>query len=257
VSSSDSESPLARNQVVWDAVNAQFTDADADRRWRATDVTWGLFRHPESELGVLRDVAGLRVLDLACGTGYFAAWLARRGASVVALDLSAAQLRTARRCQRQYGPTFPLLRADAQRLPLRAGGFDLVVSEHGAPAWCDPARWLPEAARVLRPGGRLVFLTTSLIAALTVPDEGGVAADHLLRGVRDVSTVAWDGGGVEHHPSPGTWIRLLTDSGFDVVALHELYAPEGAVEPDWYEIVSASWATHWPAEELWVARRAR
>jgi SAM-dependent methyltransferase len=253
----DPESSLARNQRVWDAVNAQFTDADADRRWQTTDVTWGLFAHPESSLQVLGDVAGLRVLDLACGSGYFGGWLVRQGAAVVGVDFSAAQLRTAQRCQREYGPLYPLVQGDAEHLPLAAESFDLVVSEHGAPAWCDPTRWLAEAARVLRPGGRLVFLTTSLLAALTVPAEAGVADSRLLRGVRDVSTIAWEGGGVEHHPSPGTWIRTLIASGFQVVALHELYAPANAIDPAWYEIVSASWAKNWPAEELWVARRAR
>jgi SAM-dependent methyltransferase len=251
------DSTLARNQVVWAAVNAQFTDADADRRWRSDETVWGLFAHPESRLRVLGDLAGRRVLDLACGSGYFGAWLARRDASVVALDFSSAQLRTASRCQREYGPVFPLIQADAQRLPLADQTFDLVVSEHGAPAWCEPDAWLAEAARVLRPDGLLVFLTTSLLAALTVPADAGVAGDRLLRGVRDVSTVTWDGGGTEHHPSPGTWIRALTDHGFVVEALHELYAPGGADDPAWYEIVSASWATNWPAEELWVARRAR
>jgi SAM-dependent methyltransferase len=251
------ESPLARNQRVWDAVNEQFTDTDADRRWQANEMTWGLFEHAESELDVLGGVSGLRMLDLACGTGYFGGWLARLGADVVGVDFSAAQLRTAQRCQRAYGPAYPLLQGDAEQLPLADQSFDLVLSEHGAPAWCDPSRWLAEAARVLRPDGRLVFLTTSLLAALTVPAEGGVAATRLLRGVRDVSTIAWEGGGVEHHPSPGTWIRTLTASGFEVVALHELYAPADAIDPAWYEIVSASWAKNWPAEELWVARRAR
>ena len=251
------DSDLALNQAVWAAVNEQFTDADADRRWTQPEITWGLFSVPEQRLQVIGDVAACRVLDLACGTGYFAAWLTRGHAEVTALDFSPEQLRTALRCQRQYGPTFPLLRADAQRLPFPTGSFDLVVSEHGAPSWCDPRRWVPEVARVLVPDGRLVFLTNSVLAALCVPEEGGPAGERLLRGQRDVARVRWPGGGVEFHPSHGQWIATLRDSGFEVSALHEVYPREDAADHAWYQIVSAQWASNWPAEELWVASLRR
>lgn len=73
------------------------------------------------------------------------------------VGLSPAQLATARRCQERFGLWFPLIKADAGAVPLPDGGFDLAISECGASLWCDPARWVPEAARLLRPGGRLVF----------------------------------------------------------------------------------------------------
>ncbi|HET7901387.1 MAG TPA: class I SAM-dependent methyltransferase [Candidatus Nanopelagicales bacterium] len=245
---------LARNRALWSVVNEQFTDAAADASWRSDEVVWGLFRARDSELGVVGDVAGLDVVDLAGGTAYVAAWLHRRGARVVSLDLSGAQLATARRCQQLYGPVFPLLQADAQRLPLRSASYDLVLSEHGAAAWCDPERWVAEAARVLRPGGRLVFLTNSLLSALCVPEDEGAAHERLLRGQREVRTVTWPGGGVEHHPSHGDWIRVLTSHGFVVEALHELYAPDDARDHEYYDIATADWAARWPAEELWSAR---
>ena len=156
-------------------MNERFTDAAAEEMWARSDVVWGLFAVPERELGVLGDVHGLDVLELACGTAYFSAWLARAGARTVAVDFSSEQLATARRVQGRLGPAFPLIQGDAERVPLADGRFDLVVSEHGAAAWCDPERWLPEAARLLRPGGRLVFLTNSYLSALCVPDEAGVA----------------------------------------------------------------------------------
>ena len=162
---------------------------------------------------MLGDVRGLDVLELASGTAYFGAWLARAGASLVALDLSAEQLATARRLQRRLGPVFPLVQGDAERLPLADASFDLVVSEHGAAAWCDPERWLPEAARVLRPGGRLVFLTNSHLSALCVPADEGVAERQLLRGYGEAYRVHWPGGGIEFHPSHGDWVRLLRAVG--------------------------------------------
>src|SRR5688572_21995224 len=163
--------------------------------WARPEMVWGLFAGAERELRVLGDVRDLDVLELACGTAYFSAWLARAGAKVVAADLSGEQLATARRLQRQRGPAFPLVQADAERIPVAAGRFDLVVSEHGAAAWCDPERWLPEAARVLRPGGRLVFLTNSHLSALCVPAEEGVAEERLVRGQREAHRVQWSGGG--------------------------------------------------------------
>ncbi|MET1058862.1 MAG: class I SAM-dependent methyltransferase [Nocardioides sp.] len=246
---------IALNRALWAVVNERFTDAAADVLWERRDAAWGLFAVPERELGVLGDVRGLDVAELACGTAYFSAWLTRAGARTVAVDLSGEQLATARRLQRRSGPVFPLVQADGERVPLASGRFDLVVSEHGTAAWCDPERWLPEAARLLRPGGRLVFLTNSHLSALCVPAEEGVAEERLLRGQREAYRVRWPGGGVEFHPSHGDWVRLLRASGFVVQALHELYAPPDSGDHPFYEIVTSAWATRWPAEELWVATR--
>lgn len=246
---------VALNRALWRVLNERFTDAAADALWSRTDVVWGLFAVPDRLLGAVGDVRDLDVLEMASGTAYFSAWLTRAGARAVALDLSAEQLATAQDLQRRVGPAFPLVQADAERIPLASGRFDLVVSEHGVAAWCDPERWLPEAARLLRPGGRLVFLTNSLLSALCVPTDEGVAADRLLRGQRDAYKVRWPGGGVEFHPSHGDWVRLLRSCGLAVEALHEIYAPVDALDHPFYEIVSAEWATRWPAEELWVARQ--
>jgi SAM-dependent methyltransferase len=246
---------VALNRALWAVVNDRFTDAAAGAMWERHEVVWGLFAVPEHRLRVLGDVRGLDVAEVACGTAYVSAWLARAGARPVALDLSGEQLATARRMQDTVGPGFPLVQADAEHLPLASGSVDLVVSEHGAAAWCDPARWLPEAARVLRPGGRLVFLTNSHLSALCVPPDEGVAGDRLLRGYAEAYRVQWPGGGVEFHPSHGDWVRLLRAAGFMVEAMHEVFAPHEGDDHPFYEIVSHDWATRWPAEELWVARR--
>ena len=251
----DRAAELAMNRDLWAVVNERFTGPAAAALWSRREFVWGLFEVPERSLGALGDVVGLDVLELASGTAYCSAWLARAGARPVATDLSAEQLATARGLQRQKGPHFPLVQADAQRVPLADQSFDVVLSEHGAAAWCDPEEWLPEAARLLRPGGRLAFLTNSLLSALCVPEDEGVASDRLQRGQRQAYHVRWPGGGAEFHPSHGDWVRLLRRSGFAVEALHELYAPADAHDHPFYEIVSVDWASKWPAEELWVARR--
>ena len=248
-------SEIAWNRALWAVLNERFTDAAAEERWTRTEIVWGLFSTPERHLDVLGSVRGRDVAELACGTAYFSAWLVRAGARTVAVDLSAEQLTTARRLQAQFGPVFPLVQADGERIPLRSAQFDLVVSEHGVAAWCDPERWLPEAARLLRPGGRLVFLTNSHLSALCVPAEEGVAEERLVRAQRDAYRVHWPGGGIEFHPSHGDWLRLLRAAGFTVEAMHDIYAPPDAGEHPFYEIVSSEWAARWPAEELWVATR--
>jgi SAM-dependent methyltransferase len=246
---------LERNRSLWTQVNDQHTDAQARRRWASEGPVWGLFNVPEygvDGLGVLGDVHGLDVLELGCGTAFFSAALARSGARPVGVDLTPAQLRTARRCQVEFGIGFPLIEANAEDVPLPDASFDLVVSEHGAGVWCQPDAWVGEAARLLRPGGRLVFLVNSVLSALCVPAEGGVASDRLLRGQRALMPVVWPGGGVEYHPSHGAWISVLRRHGFVVDQLVELYPPEGAADPEFYEIASPGWAGRWPAEELWV-----
>ena len=148
-------------------------------------------------------MADLDVVELGCGTAYFSAWLARRGARPVGVDLTAAQLDTARRCQQQLGVDFPLVEADGAVVPLRDARFDLVLSEYGASVWCDPERWIAEAARLLRPGGRVVFLTNSVLATLCVPEDEGEAGERLLRPQRGLNRVQWPGGGIEFHPGHG------------------------------------------------------
>jgi SAM-dependent methyltransferase len=237
----------------WSLVNAQIADEHGQAMWASNGIGWGLFRVREEELGVLGDVAGLDAVELGCGTAFLSAGLARAGARLVGIDLSPAQLASARRSQARHGPRFPLIEADAEHVPLRDASFDLVVSEYGAAPWCEPQRWLAEAARLLRPGGRLVFLTNSVLAGLCVPSDGGVAGEQLQRPQRDLARIEWPGGSVEQHPGHGDWIRELGAAGFVVDALHELYAPGRAVPTTPYDIVTPDWARRWPAEDLWVA----
>ena len=127
-------------------------------------------------------VAGLDIVELGCGTGYVSAWLARRGARPVGIDNSPAQLATARRYRQEYGLHFPLHLGDAEQTPFADASFDLAISEYGASIWCDPYRWIPEAARILRPGGQLVFLVNGTLFMLCAPDdENEPAHDRLLR----------------------------------------------------------------------------
>jgi SAM-dependent methyltransferase len=103
--------------------------------------------------------------------------------------------------QRRYQLDFPLLHGNAEAVPCPDSSYDFAISEYGSCLWADPQRWVPEAARLLRPDGRLVFLTNSFLMRLCMPVEDGVAAtDRLLHPAFDSSRVEWpgnSGGGVE------------------------------------------------------------
>jgi len=246
---------VAANVAQWTATNTEFTDPAARRHWAAEEIFWGVFSIPEPAIGCLGDVAGLDVVELGCGTAYFSAWLAKRGARPVGVDPTPAQLATARRMQAETGIEFPLVEAPGESVPLPDASFDLVLSEYGASLWADPARWVPEAARLLRPGGRLVFLTNSVLAYLCAPDVGMVT-EQLQRPQFRMHRIRWpEGPGIEYHLPHGDWIRLLRGHGFEVEALHELRPHDEAVDPTYYDYVSLDWARRWPAEEIWVARR--
>jgi len=244
---------VERNVQIWTKTNAEYTGPSARKAW-TEELEWSVFGIPESELGALGDVEGLDVLDLGCGTGYLSAWLARRGARPVGVDPTPAQLATARELQAELGPEFPLVEAPAEDVPLPDASFDLAVSQYGASIWADPYRWIPEAARLLRPGGRLVFLRNSTLVTLCQSLEG--ATEQLQRPQRGLCRIEWpDTGEIEFHLPTGELIDLLHGSGFQLERLLELYAPEGAQEHPYYDYVTVEWGSKWPAEELWAARK--
>src|SRR5688572_28293247 len=162
---------VLRNRAEWDKWASDYV-ATGERNWAADEPSWGIFDVPESDLPLLPDdLEGLDAIELGCGTGYVSAWLARRGARPVGIDNSEKQLETARRLQSEHGIDYPLMHGNAEAVPIPDASFDLAISEYGASIWCDPYRWIPEAARLLRSGGRLVFLANSVLLMLCTPED--------------------------------------------------------------------------------------
>jgi SAM-dependent methyltransferase len=244
------------NRESWTEANAEYTDARASAKWDEEEINWGVFDVRESDLDSLGDIDGLDVVELGCGTAYVSAWLAKRGARPVGVDVTPAQLATARRCQEETGIVFPLVEASAEDVPLPSETFDLAVSEYGASIWCDPHKWIPEAHRLLRPGGRLWFLRNSTISILCAPDDpDGKPGETLERPQRGLGRLQWLGEGVEWQLPHGELFRVIRDAGFELIDLIELYAPDDADDHPYYVAFSAEWSRKWPVEEIWIAKK--
>lgn len=256
--SEDLPEHVAANRAFWDGYAPEWVEP-GERSWRRRpgEETWGVFGLPEADLQMLPDdLAGKDAIELGCGTAYVSAWMARRGARVVGVDNSPRQLETAARLQREHGLDFPLLLGNAERVPYPDSSFDFAISEYGAVLWADPEAWVPESARLLRPGGRLHVLTNSLLYWLATPDgDDAPPSDRLVRPqFGGTGRTAWpEDGSVEFHLGHGDWIRLFTGAGFEVLELLEPAVPAGAAS--WFMAGADAWATQWPIEEVWKVRR--
>ena len=162
-----------------------------------------------------------------CRPGWRGAGRGRWGSTT-----AAEQLETAARLQAEHGISFPLILGNAERVPLPDASFDFAISEYGAVLWADPAAWVPEAARLLRPGGRLHVLTNHILSMVATAEDAGEddpLEERFARSYFRPTRVDWpDGTSVEFHPTHGEWIRLFRDAGFEILELLEPQAPEGA-----------------------------
>ncbi|MHB1949678.1 MAG: class I SAM-dependent methyltransferase [Gammaproteobacteria bacterium] len=247
---------VIRNRVAWDEMSKDYAEAGR-RSWQKEAPSWGIWEIPESEVKLLPEVKNLDVIELGCGTAYVSAWLARLGAHVTGIDNSAAQLNTARQLQEEFDLRFPLIHGDARHVPLLNESFDLAISEYGASIWCDPYEWIPEAARLLRVGGRLIFLVNGTILMLCAPDSDAIPAeDHLIQDYFGMHRFEFPNTqSVEFHLGYGDWIRLLRANGFEIENLIELRPHKTATTP--YSFVTIEWARRWPSEEIWIVKKIK
>ena len=169
---------VARNRRLWTRWSSDY-EKSGRRSWANENITWGIWGVPEAEVHLLPEVDDRDVLELGCGTAYVSSWLQRRGARAVGLDPTTAQLEVAVRLQLEFDLRFPLVEAVAERVPLADETFDVIVSEYGASIWSDPYMWVPEAGRLLRPGGELMFLLNAMLLVLCLPQEDEPAGARL------------------------------------------------------------------------------
>lgn len=247
---------VRRNRAAWDKYASGYIDA-GERAWQSEEPYWGVWSIPESQLHLLPNVKGLDAIELGCGTAYVSAWLAKRGAIVTSIDNSQEQLKTARELQAKHGLSFPLMLGDAENVPLPSESFDLAISEYGAAIWCDPYKWIPEASRLLRRGGRLIFIRNGTIQILCSGDNGGdvPVTPELKRDYFGMHRFEFTNSdeAVEFHIGYGDWIRLLRKSNFEIEDLKEIRPNENSTTR--YLYVTLDWARRWPCEEAWICSK--
>jgi SAM-dependent methyltransferase len=242
-----------QNQASWDADSDAYQERHRGDLADSGGIAWGTTQIPESELRVLGDVAGKDVLELGCGAAQWSIGLAKLGARPVGIDLSERQLSHARRLQEAAGVSFPLIHASAENVPLPDASFDIVFCDHGAMTFADPYRTVPEAARLLRPGGLFAFNHHTPIEAIAWPLDGDHVTDRFV--VAYFGMHRLDDGETTTFQLPyGEWIRLFHENGFEVEDLLELRPPEG-IASSYRSEEELSWARRWPAEEIWRVRK--
>jgi SAM-dependent methyltransferase len=243
----------AKNRLYWDATaDAYQTEHAAQLDWRKPPC-WGVWERPESELQILGDVRDLDVLEFGSGAAQWSIALHRLGARMVALDNSSRQLEHARRLMLDAGVDFPIVHASAEAVPLADDSFDLVFCDHGAMSFCDPYRTVPEAARLVRTGGRFIFNMATPFVDLTYSEAdkrstNALQSDYFrLHRIEDEKTVSFN-------LPYGEWIRVFREHGLEIEALIELRPPSDA-ESTYREYVELEWARRWPAEHIWKTRK--
>jgi ubiquinone/menaquinone biosynthesis C-methylase UbiE len=246
------------NRGIWNTDAANRVDV-GKRLWSLETPEWGAWGNPEEGLNLLpEDMRGLDAIELGCGTGYVSGWMSRRGAKVTAIDISTEQLVTARQIAAEHGAAINFIEGNAEETGLPDASFDFAISEYGASIWCPAEKWLPEAWRILRPGGRLVFLGNHPLSLICSPLDGSPADRTLHRPYRgmwgaDWTEVEYEPTGVCFNLTVSSWMALFGDIGFETANYQELYAPE------WSEgtraAIPADWAKSYPVEQVWHLKK--
>ena len=225
---------LAGNRRWWDAEAEDYLMEHGSFLGDA-ELVWGPEGVREEDARLLGDVQDRDVLEFGGGAGQCARWAALNGARVVSTDLSRGMIDMGLALNDRVSLTrgdlarVPFVQADACALPFRDASFDVVFSSYGAvPFVADPARIMREAARVLRPGGRLVFSTTHPFR-WCLPDVPGEEGLTVTTSYFDTKAYVEETSGgrvryAEHHATIGSRISDIVTAGLVLVDL---------LEPEW------------------------
>jgi SAM-dependent methyltransferase len=244
----------AHNRRMWDDYAAEYQSNHGAQLADSGGAAWGVWQIPESELRVLGDVAGRDVLEFGCGAAQWSIALARQGARVTGIDNSAKQLDYARELMAAAGVDFPLLHISAEATGLPDASFDVVFCDHGAMSFADPHRTVPEAARLLRPGGLLAFLMNTPIIEIAWEYGADHPGDRLLYDYWALHQREDPGEPFNFNLPYGTWIRLFRENGLRVDDLIEL-RPSADAASSYRDDSDRDWARRWPMEHIWRVTR--
>ena len=230
----------------WDAMSPSY---QADSRIALDDVHYAPFAPGERYYGLMGDVSGKRILELACGGAQNSIALANWGAEVVAVDFSPSQLRYAQSLRRNSGIEFELVNGDMEFPTMfRPSSFDAVLSSFGWEFIPDLGGCLERCAEILRPGGQLVMSTAHPLSAF---DWNVTTRSLNLTDYFNPPVEVWEDPVPEGH-SPGlTFFRTIeelvssvTSAGLSIERLVEPY-PVGFPDDPHSPYAGRYWADHW------------
>ena len=105
--------------------------------------------------------------------------------------------------------------------------FDLLFCDHGTMSFSDPHKSVPESARLLRTGGRLVFCLSSPFFLLAIDPASDQLSERLHADYFGMHQFSWPGEETVDFQIPyGEWIRLFRENDLEVERSRELRAPE-------------------------------
>ena len=189
---------------------------------------------------------GMRILDLAAGTGTLSAALIAHGAEVVAADFSEGMLAEGRK-RYADNPLIEFVWADAMALPFDDNSFDAATISYGLRNISDPKQAIAEMRRVVKPGGRVVIAEFSTPPSAIVRAPYGFYGRHVLPRIagainRDAAEAyKYLNESIEAWPAQEELASWLREAGlervayrnltFGVVALHRGFVPRELPKP--------------------------
>lgn len=250
---------VERNRLAWNEYSEEYqrTNAPQIRDQAFTgELAWGTWNIPESQLQVLGDVGGKEILEFGCGGAQWSMALTHHGARPIGVDLSDRQLTHARALMEESGARLPLVQASGERLPFKGESFDIVFADYGAFTFADPYRTVPEATRVLRPGGLLAFSILAPIYEIATPMDADHATDRLVYDYFGMHAFEDPDGMVEFNLPYGEWIRLFRENDLTILDLIETRPDEDAVST-YRDAEDLAWSRRWPSECIWRLRKEK
>jgi ubiquinone/menaquinone biosynthesis C-methylase UbiE len=248
----DPAEAIAGNRRAWDAGAAEYQRQHSSFLTEKA-LAWGIWRVPESTLNLLGDVTGKLMLEYGCGAAQYSIALAQAGARPVGLDISEQQLRHAERNFESSGTTVPIVQASAHLTPFRDETFDVVFADYGATTFVDPYLTVPEAARLLKPGGIFVFAATSPLYMMCLDLEKDVITETLQRPYFGMRVIEDESEFRDYQIPHGEWITLFRKNRLVIEELVETQ-PDASVTTT-YEGRPPEWTRRWPAENIWKVRK--
>jgi SAM-dependent methyltransferase len=248
----DPAEAIAGNRAAWDREAGAYQREHSDFLTEKA-LAWGIWRVPETQLNLLGDVAGKLVLEYGCGGAQFSTALAERGANAVGLDISASQLKHAREHVARHRQSVALVQASAHLTPFRDETFDVVFSDYGATTFVDPYLTVPEAARLLKPGGIFVFAATSPLYIACIDPKTDELTQTLQQPYFGMRSLLDPEGFCDYQIPYGEWITLFRKNRLVVEELIETQPDEGVTTT--YTGRPLEWTRRWPAENIWKVRK--